>query len=107
MQKNIWKWQKQVKNQPNFNHLDVGCLRKALNHADEHTGENQHHGQVHRKARFKEEGFEVVGDVADYVEEYRRRVDCCDHTQELPSQPNIDCKANCYVLNKFFCYLYL
>ena len=36
---------------------------------DEECGKDQHGGEVHGDDGFKEEGFEVVGGVADHVEE--------------------------------------
>ena len=47
VKKNLHKWEKEGKYQPNVHHLYVGGLGEAVGHADEHGGEDQHAGEAH------------------------------------------------------------
>jgi hypothetical protein len=90
MKKHISKRKEQVEYEPDLYHLYVSCLWQALYHRYEHTGQHQHDHQVHSKGRFKEEGFEVVSDVANNVEEDSGCVDSGYGAQQLSAQPNIN-----------------
>ena len=90
MKKHVSEREKQVEYQPNFHHLDISSLGQALHNRYEHACKHQHDCKVYSQSRLKEEGFEVVGDVADNVEEDCRRVDSGNGAQQLSSQPNIN-----------------
>ena len=51
----------QVEEQPDVDHLDVGCLGKVVADTDEHRSEDQHHGDIQRYHGFKEELLEIIG----------------------------------------------
>ena len=53
------------KDQPNVNHLDVGCGRKTLCNTYEQSGQNQKRSQIDRDDSFKEEILEKIGGIND------------------------------------------
>ena len=42
MQENFNEWKKQIEDEPDVNHLDVGGFRKVIEHADEDGGGGEH-----------------------------------------------------------------
>ena len=58
----------QVEQQPDVNHLDVGRLGEIVADIDEHSCEHKHCSHVHRNHSLKEEFLEVVGRMADEIE---------------------------------------
>ena len=44
----------QVEDQPDVNHLHVGCVREVVADADEHGRQHQHGGEIYCHDRFKE-----------------------------------------------------
>ena len=90
MEDDISEGQQKVENEPYFHHFDIGCLGQTLHHRDEHAGENQHHSKVHCQSGLKEEGFEVVGNVSNDVEQHCGGVDSGDDTQQLAPQPDLN-----------------
>ena len=66
----VVEWLDQVEEQPDVDHLYVGSLGKVVADADEHRGEDQHHGDIQRYHGFKEELLEIVGGMTDNVQNY-------------------------------------
>ena len=62
----------QVEEQPDVDHLDVSRLGEIVADIDEHGCEDQHRGDVDRYDRLKEKLLEVVGRMADKIEDNRR-----------------------------------
>ena len=46
LEQNINKRFEQVEQQPDVDHLDVGCLGKVVTHVDEHCGQHKHHRHI-------------------------------------------------------------
>ena len=44
----------QVEDQPDVNHLYIGCVREVIAHADKHRRQHQHGGEIYCHHRFKE-----------------------------------------------------
>ena len=63
----------QVEQQPYVDHLDVSRLGKVVADIDEHGCEDQHRGDIDRYNRLKEKLLEVVGRVANNIEDDCRR----------------------------------
>ena len=42
MQENFNEWKKQIEDEPDVDHLDVGGFRKVIEHADEDGGGGEH-----------------------------------------------------------------
>ena len=59
----------QVEQQPDVDHLDVSRLGKIVADIDEHGCEDQHCGHIEGNHRLKEKLLEVVGRVADKIED--------------------------------------
>ena len=90
MEDDISERQKKVEDQPDLHHLDIGCLGEALHHGDEHAGQHQHHSQVDCQGRLEEEGFEIMSDVPDDVEENSGGVHCGYHAQQSSAKPDLN-----------------
>ena len=60
----------QIEEQPDVDHLDVGGLGKVIADIDEHSSENQHRRHIQRYHGFKEEFLEIVGRMANNVQDY-------------------------------------
>ena len=95
MNKDLHKGNEKVEHEPVVHHLDAGSLGQGLAHPHEHGGKHQHHRQVHRHHRLEEERLEVVGGVADDVEEDGRHVNCHKVSQQSPAQNHRD--LNCVI----------
>ena len=74
----------QVEDEPNVDHLDVGRRGQALTHADEQGGDHEQHGDVGRDEPLEEELLEVVGHVADDVDDQGRQEGGQDDAQQPP-----------------------
>ena len=59
----------QVEEQPDVDHLDVSRLGQIVADIDEHGCEDQHRGDIDRYNRLKEELLEIVGRVADKIQD--------------------------------------
>ena len=70
------EWNGEWGDKPDVDHLDVGSLGQAVGHGDEHGGEHQHAGQVHRHHGLEEERLVEVGGVGDADQQQRGNVDC-------------------------------
>ena len=77
----------QVEDQPDVDHLDVGRRGQALRHADEQGRDHEEHGDVGGDKSFEEELLEVVGHVADDVDDQGRQ----EGGQDDAQQPPLDC----------------
>ena len=77
----------EVEDQPDVDHLDVGRGGQALGHADEQGGDDEEDGHVGRDEAFEEELLEVVGHVADDVDDQGRQ----EGGQHDAQQPPLDC----------------
>ena len=82
----INKGNDKVEEEPDFNHLDVRCDRQALNYRYVHADQHQHDGDVYCNCGLKVEGFEVVGNMTNYVEQDSRYIDCCKETEKTPTK---------------------
>ena len=115
----------QIENEPNVDHLYIGCLGEVLWDGYEHGCQNQHHGQVdsdhlESKSEFdhsikwiwsyslKEEGLEVVGHVGDGDEEQGGDVDGEDGAQQPSGKTLVifgclllEDKNNCFLFELF------
>ena len=49
---NLKEGNKEDKDEPDVDHLDVGGLGEVLGHRDEHRDQHQHHCQVHHHCGF-------------------------------------------------------
>ena len=77
----------EVEDQPDVDHLDVGRRGQALRHADEQGRDHEEHGDVGGDKSFEEELLEVVGHVADDVDDQGRQ----EGGQDDAQQPSLDC----------------
>ena len=89
MNKDLHKGNEKVEHEPVVHHLDAGSLGQGLAHPHEHGGQHQHHRQVHRHHRLEEERLEVVGGVADDVEEDGGHVDGHEGSYESSSKNHL------------------
>ena len=76
MQEDLKEWNDLSKDQPNINHLDIGCGGETAGDTDKEGGEDEEGGQVHRNNRLEEEVLEEVGGVHD-AEHLRGRCHGC------------------------------
>ena len=74
----------QVEDEPDVDHLDVGRRGQALTHADEQGCNHEQHGDVGRDEPLEEELLEVVGHVADDVDDQGRQEGGQDDAQQPP-----------------------
>ena len=81
------EWFEQVEDQPDVNHLDVGRRGQALGHADEQSRDDEEHCHVRGDEALEEELLEVVGHVADDVDDQGRQ----EGGQDDAQQPPLDC----------------
>ena len=82
----INKGDDKVEKEPDFNHLDVRCDRQALHHRDVHADQHQHDSDVYCNSGLKVEGFEVVGDMPDDIEEDGGDVDGGQDAQQTTTE---------------------
>ena len=78
------EWFEQVEDQPDVDHLDVGRRGQALGHADEQSRDNEENCHVRGDEAFEEELLEVVGHVADDVDDQGRQEGGQDDAQQPP-----------------------
>ena len=74
----------EVEDQPDVNHLDVGRRGQALGHADEQSRDDEEHCHVRGDEALEEELLEVVGHVADDVDDQGRQEGGQDDAQQPP-----------------------
>ena len=76
-----------AEDEPDVDHLDVGRRGQALGHADEQGRDHEEHGDVGGDKPFEEKLLEVVGHVADDVDDQGRQ----EGGQDDAQQPPLDC----------------
>ena len=82
------------KDQPNVNHLDVGCGRKTLCNTYEQSGQNQKRSQIDRDDSFKEEILEKIGGINDDEDDEGWKVDSEKRVVDPPFQRELDMNSH-------------
>ena len=90
VKKNLNKRNHLCKDQPNINHLHIGCGGQALGHTDEQCGEDQEGGQVHSNHCFKKEILEEICSIDDDQDENCLKIYCQDSIVNSSLQHNFD-----------------
>ena len=72
----VHKGFEEIEEKPAVNHLYVGRGWQVGAHTEEHRGQHQHHRHVEAHQTFEVEFLEVVGHVADDVEDDSRYKRC-------------------------------
>ena len=76
MQQHLHKCNHLGKDEPNINHLDVGCLGEGARDTDEEGGEDKEGGQVDSHNCFKKEVFEEISCINNDQDKECRKVYC-------------------------------
>ena len=76
-----------AEDQPDVDHLDVGCGWQALHLAEKDGGHHQHGGQVHAQCCLKEERFEERGCKSDCHEKNGGGIGRHHFARDLPLEP--------------------
>ena len=90
MQKNLHKRNRLCEDQPNIDHLYVGCGWKTLRNTDEESGKYKEGSEVDSDNSLKEEVFKEVCGVDNDEDENSRQVDCKDGIINSSFEYNFD-----------------
>ena len=87
MEKDLNEGNEEGEYQVDVYHLEIGGWRQTVGDVDEQSGQHKHCCQVDSHDGLEEESFEVVGGVADHVEENLEMLEVIEkeEAQYLPS----------------------